>query len=623
MKLKSLIILFIIILFQVHALYSQNTDPIPSQNKINIHNAENGGRFTIINDTITKYLYGNVEIYHDSTYFFCDTAIVKDDLLNAFQNVSILQNDTINIFCDTLTYFADSGMAYLKNRVLLKNNDKRLITNELIYDVHNKIATYNTGAVLKQKESTLKSGTGIYYVNDNLIHFYNNVSITDESFSLKSDSLDFDTKERIAFFKAPTFIVKDSAYIYCEAGYYNLKSGNASFEKNVQYKKDSTMSEADILEYNDSLKLYTLIGNAHFKDKEKEAFADRILKDELNKVITLEGNAFYKSETQSARGEKLIYNEKTESFVSTGRSTIIDKSIIITADFTEYSGKTEKGIARGNVEFIDTSSNIMLNAIFMDFDNSINYMLAYGDTTDHLLMRLVSNEDTTYMSADTLLSKNIINEDDTIEVMRAYNNVRIYNKDYQAVADSLVNFPQDSLYILYKKPVLWSEDTQISADTINMYMKNKKLDRIYARNNGFIGNFIASSLYNQIKGKKINIDFENDSLKYMNVNGNAESIYHMEDDLKALTGTVKTVCSSIEFDFRENKIRNIKFHGDPKSNLTPVKKEIINPQVLDGFIWFSDLRPIDKNDVYKKIIAINKEDKPENTIPDQEKNLKE
>ena len=615
MKLKSIIILAITILVKTQILYSQNIESPSAKNKINIHNADNG-RATFANDTMTKYLNGNVKIYHDSTYFFADTAIVKEDFLNAINNVSIVQNDTINIFCDTLTYFADSSMAYLKNRVLLKNNDKRLITNELTYDVHNKIARYNKGAVLKQKESTLKSGIGIYFVNDNLIHFYENVTITDKAFGLKSDSLDFDTKERIAYFKAPTFIIKDSAYIYCEAGYYNLKTRNASFEQNVQYKKDSTMSEAQRLEYNDSLRLYTLTGNAHFKDNESEAYADKIVKDELNKIITLEGNAFYKSKTQSARGEKLIYNEDKEAFVSTGRSTIIDKSIIITADFTEYSGKSEKGRAKGNVEFIDTSSNIILNAIDLTFDNSINYMLAYGDSVNYLLIRMVSDGDTTYLSADTLLSKNIIVETDTTETMRAYNNVKIYNKDYQAVADSLVNFPQDSIYVLYKKPVMWSEDTQITGDTINMTMKNKKLDKIYARNNGFIGNFIAGHLYNQIKGSRINISFENDSLRYMNVNGNAESIYHMEEDNKSLTGTVKTVCSSIDFDFKENKISNIKFHGDPKSNLTPIKKEISNPQVLEGFSWYGHIRPANKDDVYRETSDFPDEMKKEKNEPE-------
>ncbi|MEZ4909007.1 MAG: OstA-like protein [Saprospiraceae bacterium] len=586
------------------------------KNKIYINNAENM-RVTIEEDTVTQYLNGVVKVYHDSTFFFSDTAIVKDNsLLFAYNNVAILQNDSINIFCDTLTYSSISGIARLINKVLLRSNNKRLITNELIYDVHNKIATYNTGAVLKQDESTLKSEVGVFLIKEDLIHFNDNVVISDKSFNLKSDSLDFNTKEKEAVFKSPTFIEKDSTFIYCEGGFYNLKSGNAEFRKNAQFRQDSSFAEADIIKYNDSLQVYTLIGNAKYTEKNTVASADKMTRDEKNKIIILDGNAYYKSETQTAKGEKLIFDENTEEFISEGRSTIIDNSLSITADYTEYSKKQKKGKALGNVEFIDTSSNIILNAISLTFDNSENYILAYGDTINHLLMRMISYEDTTYLSADTLLSNNIIVDNDTVEVLLAYNNVRIYNEGYQAITDSLVNYTQDSIYVLYHNPVMWSEDTQITGDTINMYLKNKKLDKIFTRKNAFITNFIAGSLYNQIKGKMINILFENDSLRYLNVNGNAESIYHMEDENKALTGTIKTVCSSIDFYFKDNEIKDIKFNGNPKSNSTPIKQEILNPQILSGFKWYSELRPSDKNDVFPVKIVENE------SIPVQDSNDK-
>jgi hypothetical protein len=86
----------------------------------------------------------------------------------------------------------------------------------------------------------------------------------------------------------------------------------------------------------------------------------------------------------------------------------------------------------------------------------------------------------------------------------------------------------------------------------------------------------------------------------------------MEDENKALNGTVKTVSSTIDFDFKDNKIRNIKFQGDPKSDLNPIKKEIKNPQLLSGFRWLGDIRPRDKDDLYpKKILlkSINSGDK--------------
>lgn len=84
---------------------------------------------------------------------------------------------------------------------------------------------------------------------------------------------------------------------------------------------------------------------------------------------------------------------------------------------------------------------------------------------------------------------------------------------------------------------------------------------------------------------------------------------------KALTGTVKTVSSSIDFDFKNNKIKNIKFHGDPTSDLIPIRKEVLNPQKLSGFNWMGDYRPRDKDDISPvkiKILPLNTDKKEEN-----------
>ena len=552
-----------------------------------------------------RYLNGNVKVFHADTYFFCDTAILKNNTLFAFGNVSMLQGDSLKIFGDTLYYDGDSLNAKLTGKVLLKNNDKEIVTKILHYDVKNKIATYDTGARLKQKKSVLSSKRGIYNVNADLIYFYGNVTIKDPEFNLRTDSILYDSKNRIAHYIAPTYIDQDSSKIYCEGGFYDIKNKNAEFRKNMKYVKGTVNASSDKLQYFETLDMYILSGNARYYDKDKFAGADTIRRDNKTKVNTLIGNARYKDAKQEAEGEILIYNEKTESFISVGRSTIRDGSINVTADNTLYNGKSDIGYAKGNVEFIDTSSKIILYSAYCDFNKTEDYLLSYGDSTTLLKLLLYSETDTTYISADTLEKIRIISGQDTSTQIKLYNNVRIYNRNYQAVADSMMHYSSDSLFILYDNPFLWSEDTQISGDTISIWMRQEGIEKLFVRKNGFISNLIVSKLYNQIKGTKINAFFENDTLRTMNVNGNAEAIYHMEDEKKALTGTVKTVSSSIDFDFKNNKIKNIKFYGDPTSDLTPIKKEILTPQLLSGFRWMGEYRPHHKDDIFPKKIVIS------------------
>ncbi len=589
-----------ILLFSLPS-YGQEKQDTSSAGEIIIYNSDNTVMKKESNDFI-KYLKGNVKIYHDSTFFFADTAILYKKELKAWGNIVIIQHDTIQIFSDSLYYNGDSLKAELSGKILLKNGDKEVRTQKLFYDIHNKIAHYTTGAELKQESSILKSVEGIYYVNDNKIKFKNYVSIRDSSFNLFSDSLDFDTKNRITYFTGPTFIKLDSSNIYCESGFYDIKNGNALFERNMTYKKNTAEARSKQLFYIDSLSQYILAGNAVYTDEELIAKADTIIHNtKINQSILI-GHGRFKNKKQSAEGERIIYNHDDESFVSESRSILRDDAMEIKADYSNYSKKTGKGFARGKVVFIDTSSNIIINSSEMYLERDSNYMLTYGDSTSRLLLMFIDKNDTTYISSDTLLSVDIIDEidsmhNDTISILKAYNNVKIYNKDYQAMADSLVYFPDDSIYILFNNPVLWSDSTQITGDTISIRIKKGGIDNIFARNNAFITNLIQGELYNQIKGIRIISYFENDSLKTMDVNGNAEVVYHMQDEDDALTGTIKTVCSKIHFNFNQNKIKDIKFEGEPRSNFVPVKKEISNPQKLDGFRWFEEKRPKTKDEV--------------------------
>ncbi|MBK7095361.1 MAG: LPS export ABC transporter periplasmic protein LptC [Saprospiraceae bacterium] len=593
-----------------------------AQNKINqgksdpilINNADNMKVVTSETDFL-RYLNGNVKVFHANSYFFCDTAILKNNTLYAFGNVSMLQGDSLKIFGDTLYYNGDSLKAKLIGKVLLKNNDKEIVTKILNYDVKNKIATYDTGARMKQKKSILSSKRGIYNINADIMYFYGNVTIKDPEFNLRTDSIMYDSKNRIAYYIAPTYIDQDSSKIYCEGGFYDIKNRNAEFRKNIKYVKGTVNALSDKLEYFEAIDMYILSGHARYAEKDKIASADTIRRDNKTKVNTLIGNARYKDKDQEAEGEILIYNEKTESFISVGRSTIKDGSINVTADNTFYNSKSKLGYAKGKVVFIDTSSRIILYSAFSDFNKSADYLLSYGDSTTLLRLISYSESDTTYISADTLEKMRMISGTDTTTQIRLFNNVRIYNKGYQAIADSLMQYSKDSLFVLYNNPFLWSEDTQISGDTISIWMKKGGIEKLFARDNGFINNLIALNLYNQIKGTEINAFFENDTIKTMIINGNAEAIYHMEDEKKALTGTVKTVSSSIDFDFKNNKIKNIKFHGDPTSDLIPIRKEVLNPQKLSGFNWMGDYRPRDKDDISPvkiKILPLNTDKKEEN-----------
>jgi lipopolysaccharide export system protein LptA len=127
--------------------------------------------------------------------------------------------------------------------------------------------------------------------------------------------------------------------------------------------------------------------------------------------------------------------------------------------------------------------------------------------------------------------------DSTLRYIIGFHHVRIFSDSLQAVADSLYYSTKDSIFRLYYNPVAWgSGNYQITGDTMYMYTKNKKAERLYVFENALTINRVARSLFNQLKGTTINCFFQGGDIDYIRAKGNAESIYYVADDNKAYTG---------------------------------------------------------------------------------------
>ena len=99
---------------------------------------------------------------------------------------------------------------------------------------------------------------------------------------------------------------------------------------------------------------------------------------------------------------------------------------------------------------------------------------------------------------------NLKNKDSTNRYFEAYRNVRIFSDSMQAVCDSMFYSFKDSTFRLYQDPILWAkEKTQITGDTILLFTKNKKAERMKVFENSFLVNKLDPEVYNQIKSTRM------------------------------------------------------------------------------------------------------------------------
>lgn len=542
-------------------------------------------------------LLGNVELRQDSVYMYCDSAIIKDEtFVTAGGHVLIQHGDSISVFADSATYDGLLKISDLYGDVVLLSGNQKLFTDSLHYDLNTKIATYNGGATLTNDTTQLRSKRGYYYVNEKVIYFRDDVVVVSPDFSLKADTLKFNTESRVVEFLGPTLIsTTENGKIYCESGFYNIPSRTAEFRQNAQYEKEDQKATAEIIQYDGNKQEYNLVGNARFEDGEKIATADEILYDEKNDKSFLKGQARYRDGKQNIVADEIIYDAKNDLYSTKGRSKVTDQAQILEADKIDFDNVRGTGVADGNVIWRDTVEKITVLADLADYDKKKDYLKTRGGRP--LLMAEVEG-DTLFMRADTLISqRRDTAASDSSRILLAYNHVRIYKRDLQAVSDSLTYSMGDSLFKFYNEPIIWSDTTQFFADTMHIQMANNKIDKIFLFENSFIINSPDNIFFNQIKGKHITAFFEERELRKMRVDGNAESVYYLLDDSKAYIGANKTICSEMLLYFGDNKVDEIKFFAQPQATLFPMGQAQKSELELKGFRWISDVRPKSKNDL--------------------------
>lgn len=641
--------------------------------KITLH-MEDNQVIDVSEETPVQYLNGNVQIYHAGSYMYCDRAVLREQVLRMYDNVSMLQNDTIRIFADSLIYNGDSLVAHIYGKIIFENGPSRtLYTEYMHYDASSKVATYTQKGRLVDNTSELVSQKGRYFLNDQVAFFYEKVMATDteENFLLMADSIQYDLSTNISTFLSEVRISKDSQQIYSESGWFDLNQKKGDFTGQAHYQEGSLVARADTISYNgdeDTVILKSKDTRSVYYNEKDTALAYTIYFNQSLGDFRLTGDGYYKGEKNEVSGEDIFYNKNTAKFKVNGRSRVSDPPFIIEADTLDYDKNAKMAQADGHVIWRDTSTQTAILADHIIYEGEQNKMLATNDKDRPLFISDIEG-DSLFMKADTLRSLRIIRERilypdadalrkarlmkiksdtlsvnndslislgpvlspvapdtsmsadvnvnslrdstaitlildtiytgimDTLDYLVGQKNVRLFKNDFQAVCDSLVYSSTDSLFQLFGLPYMWSDSSQIAGDTIDILLRDNKMDKLRVKNNALILSTRDEEFFNQIQGRFMEGFFEKNKLKRLDVDGNAQVLYYLTDDSDAYLGINKTEASRISFDFDDNNVISIRNYVEPRSKVLPMKTTDHNQIKVKGFLWNTDKRPQSPGDL--------------------------
>jgi len=517
-------------------------------------------------------------------------------------------------------YFSNSRDAYFRYDVVAVTPQSVITSDTLRYNTLTNWTYFYGPTNIKGKEDNLYTENGAYNTATQNAYFGKKNLYTNGTKSLKGDSLYYNGVTGIG--KAVRNIVfrdtTDKTVLYGQLGFYYKKDERAlvtknpymgmgtsdSIKVNGKLRPDSLWLGADTLETQMVLKKSLKLISSPVLKKDNELGEEEKPEKKVGagkiKAVATEPPGKHTAKPDKKENKKNNKDEK-KNIAEKGKPVIPPDSVLKSfKDSISTHLKTDSLLKKAKdsipklVKTIPPAVKATADSILKGKAGTLLKgkadSLLNKSKTDHLLK-----------GKNPVLKDTIpFNPEDTVRTraIKAYHKVRVYKSNMQAVADSLFYTSADSTLRWYKNPVLWSEGSQQTGDTLYLQLKNKKLNTLQVLQNAFLVNVNADSArYNQIKGKLITVFFKDGKMKNMFVDGNAESIYFNQDDkTHAYTDMNQTVSSRLKIIFKEKTIQTITTVKEPDGVRTPIE-ELKEDVFLTGFTWKPELRPLSKKEV--------------------------
>lgn len=392
---------------------------------------------------------------------------------------------------------------------------------------------------------------------------WGNVIIKDPKMTLSTDTLYFDRTKQLLYYKYSATIKDSINILTSDTGNYYLQNNK------FQAISDVVITNPDYVLNSNHLDYYTDSGKAFLYGASTIISNDNLIYSEKGFYDTKQNKSHF---TKNARIE---YNDRE-----------------IKADSLYYDRNIGFASATKNIQIIDTLNHTLLKGNYAEYYEKIDSAFVIN----RAVAITNTNTDSLFIHGDTLL----VTGKPEKRIIRAYHHVKFFKSDMSGKCDSIYSNQETGLTQMFKDPVLWSNDSQITGDTIQLLnnTKTEKLDSIKVLQNAFIINKDSIG-FNQIKGRNLYGKFENNDLRFVNIIGNSEVIHFVRNEDKSLIGIEKTTCSEIHFVLKDGEIQNSKFIMQPEGETYPPSKLPENVRKLRGFQWREDEKPLTKDDIFK------------------------
>ena len=444
-----------------------------------------------------------------------------------------------NLYCDSAHFYEQTNSFEAFGHVkMLQGDTLSLVSDYAYYDGNDQLAQARYNVVLKHRKSTLYTDSLDYDRMYNFGNFFEGGKLVDGKSTLTSDWGEYHTDTKMAMF------------------YYDVR----------------------------------------LKDQKMFLTTDSLYYDTRTSTAHIVGPSNITSSTSHIYSEDGYYNTKTGYSELFGRSVVKDQGKTLVGDSVYHNAKDGTNYAYRNVILTDSVNKNMITGDYCEYNDSTGYAMA----TQRAVVIDFSQKDSLYMHADTFKIFTFNNKTDSVyRKIHAYNKVRAYRVDVQAVCDSLVYSSLDSCMTMYHDPIVWNEGQQLFGEEIKVYMNDSTIDWAHVIGQAFSAEQMSDSVhFNQVQSKEMKAFFDHGQIRESQAIDNVLIVYYPIDDADStIIGLNYTETPLLKMFLENRKMKRI-WMQKPTGTLYPMTQIPPGKQFLPQYAWFDYIRPVDKNDIF-------------------------
>lgn len=431
--------------------------------------------------------------------------------------ISILSSDITDV-----RKVGHSQFYYLSGHVVLKQDQALMYCDSAVLEQPaNTFDAFGHVQIVQSDTTTITGKTLHYDGQQRIFSVRNEVELVTPSSSLKTKELRFDRNTHVAYYSTRSTLHRKSLELTADYGQYHTQADKVFLRGDVVAIDTAYTLSTDTLIFFPKKNTYAFVGPSTLLRDSTTILCNLGMYAADSSTLELGGGAEIKSPGNYIVADSLTYNLQQKSGVLFDHALVADSTqgFVLQSEFVRYVEKP----------------------VFVDAFKPVYY-------------RQNMDGDTLYVRSDSLHIRESDSGDKTVQMQ---NHTTFYTKQFQGKSRKFLYDEGSERLFLYPQPKLWSEKSQFLGDSTYLTLKDDHLDSLFLIGQVRILNATEdSSVFNQAIGKSLWGTFKQDSLKYVMLEGNAESVLHHVTDGE-IKGLNKSASSWIAIEFAQNEVDEV------------------------------------------------------------------